>query len=381
MVSEMFPVEYASSPFAMRVGDRVMKTGDTNHLFECTVAGTTAGVPSVFNGPVYFAGAPQATPETIADGTVTWTTKSYSAIVTMSNRCTFKDLVIQGFLNCAYYFHSTTRQVPAGNSDFNKVIGGNVSYCGTGVRVRGSDSNGCNVCFIDGTHNGLGRATLDATYGAGGNLIYDTSSRNCFIGCYAQGGHGPAYRTSNTGQSIYINCSSENASYPDVFDTTSDWLVTVLNSSNVGLVTDRAIASYVRGIPNDNGIYTNSKHYEVKKTTTTSTVNQSLLDCHAVSPDSATHFKVTVVGKRNGNHDSYATCIIEADRGKNGPSNQSKGTDAVTVTTWGTENSLAGTTFDLHFNGSSTTNVVRVLNPPAYQVDWSVTVDTWERAS
>src|SRR4029450_2963379 len=142
------------------------------------------------------------------------------------------------------------------------------------------------------------------------------------------------------------------ASYPDVFDTTSDWLVTVLNSSDVGLVTDRAIASYVGGIPNDNGIYTNSKHYEVKKTTTTSTVNQSLLDCHEVSADSATHFKVTVVGKRNGNHDSYATCIIEADRGKNGSSNQSTGTDAVTVTTWGTENSLAGTTFDLHFNGS-----------------------------
>jgi hypothetical protein len=91
--------------------------------------------------------------------------------------------------------------------------------------------------------------------------------------------------------------------------------------------------------------------------------------------------RVTVNGKRNGNHASYLSSVGDINCGvNNGGTIEVSG--SMLTTTWGSENSLAGTTIDVISPRGPLSNAqVRVNNPPAYAVDWSITVDVFKRTS
>lgn len=201
---EAFPAQRTDNT-AFLVGQRYVVPNDNRYYFECTIAGTTGvGVPAGMQGP--------ALDTAYADGTATFITRVHAGVLvkTVSRA---RNLGMSGFYNAGLHVQAGAGEVGATAANFCVFNGCDMLYCGLGVAIIGSDTNGGTYTNIFTQGMGSFRA------GTGGHTVWDHSQAGCLIlGCYAEVGSGGAYRNDpgtsspNTGNaSLWLQCTSENA--------------------------------------------------------------------------------------------------------------------------------------------------------------------------
>jgi hypothetical protein len=282
-------------------------------------------------------------------------------------------------------YMSSTGFTPAAASDFSKLFSCSANYCGMGVYITGFDSNGITVRDLWTTWLGIGHTETPSDFGTGGHTIWDRGLRNRFYDCYAQATAAPAYYSSDDSSGVFYSCDSENGSekhahYLDIFHAYN----TIVRPSIWGI-------NYAHSSTNINVVdpFTqNTSQYQAQIQTTTSSARQELFRILTIDQhkQSVNHIVVSIQGKRNGNHASYVNATCVAERGCNGtnalekpPKINNRDSDVWTVTHWGSEDSLAGLTFEIEDSGVYP--VVYVISPPAYAVDWSITIQMTRRVS
>lgn len=191
-VCEKFPVVRADST-AYAVGDRVWPVKDNRFVFECTVAGTSAG-----SAPADMVGgdaAPGVTiGGTVTDGTVTWTIKLAAGLVVAASVCSVERVYATGFTGPGFAVIGGTGQFAAGLTDANcsHVRDVFVEYCGVGAYYAGDN---CNGWLLDGLF-AINCGTLQPTpndadaagyTNLGGHCLHDVSLASGVVsGFYAQ---------------------------------------------------------------------------------------------------------------------------------------------------------------------------------------------------
>src|SRR5262249_8735123 len=89
-------------------------------------------------------------------------------------------------------------------------------FCGVGVYISGSDSNGCHVSsvytyFTGGQYGPTDSHHSNSLEGNGGHSLYPRSAANYFTASYSQNGHRPnCYGVNSYGASLFVQCVTEN---------------------------------------------------------------------------------------------------------------------------------------------------------------------------
>lgn len=198
---KLMAVHATSTAYA--IGDRVWAPNDHRYLFECEVAGTSAGSrPSELAGGDAIIGVQVG--GAVSDGGVTWRVKLACGAYVNADLGKIEHLSANGFTGFGFHLQGGAGQ----DARFMTYVDNararelSVAFCGGGVYTGGSDANGWTINGLFGTGIGTLLPTPAAAYGAnglGGHILVDKSDAGGRVSdLYAQTSTGrPVLKTGN----------------------------------------------------------------------------------------------------------------------------------------------------------------------------------------
>lgn len=140
--------------------------------------------------------------------------KAHNAIRSTA-RVRINNIFATDFTNAAIHV-ANAASTEGTDGSFTSVHDVQAKFCGVGVYLGGSDTNGCHVSNVytywtGGQYGPADTQHSNSLLGNGGHSLYPRSAANYFTSSYSQNGTGRgAYAVNNYGTNMFVGCSTEN---------------------------------------------------------------------------------------------------------------------------------------------------------------------------